>query len=955
MTRPWNRSDYEAAMRPRQVRLPVLSAGLVLLPFLILVASACGSLPSTRSLNPYLVRAEASTQAVEYPAEQGFDGDTNTRWSSEFADSQWIVAGFDREVEVETIAIRWETARARDFAVDVMGADGAWREVVVRVERPEHVLGDELGLPAPTRTRAIRIRCGTRATQWGHSIWEVTVIGRAEGDPPSPSLVGWQRPPTPEEAAAMEISDRLLREAAADPRTSAWMNDDAFLDLIQRRAFLYFWHASDPSTGLTLDRASNYRRNEKRRSASVAAVGFALASYPIAVERGWVARPEALERTIATLRTFADGPVRNVDGFFPHFVDWRTGQDMPGTEISTIDSLLFLCGALVATEYWGDSRVRDLTHRIHARMQWHRARLPSGFISMGQDSPGHYMPHQWGGAENEGILLVLASLGHPTRPEPLTAWERMSRPVGEYAGHRFLAGPWGYPSIFRYQYPNLFLDFRGRVDAQGFDHGENLVRATLAMRDYCIEQSETYPASFGPDLWGLGAADGLENRYIIHGFPPGNPPVEGTVVVYAIAGSLPHLPAHAIRALRAIYDGHREAWGKYGFTDALNPGEQFVTEDVIGIDQGTIVLGIENHRSGMPWRLFERSAPIRAALERIGWTADAAAREAVRPVALHGATGWTFRPGDGPFQGERPASGAAPILVPDRIAIEGAGSPRIGWYHHAVTLDASRLRAWEAGGRPITFRLGGIAEGDAVYVNGTRIGSTPREPGSERAFRSYAILPGTLKPGSNLVAIRVEATGPRGGIWAAPVEMGPHPEPLAWAFLAPSTPVPDQLLAGIERLPLDLATLEADRMGAWEGERAVIGIERAGRGGAEGAVRVRYDVTVPGSHGGLWLKPGGIDAGRVIGAIVRIAGEGGRGGFGRTARVTLKSARSARWVDLGPVLDRPRAYFLPLAALNGHGEWGGELREFTVHWTHTDADVKKGAVRIEAVELLLRP
>ncbi len=933
------------------------SRGAFLLGLLSFFAVSCGGGVRTQVLNSYLVRASASTASLEFPAEYAFDGDTNTRWSSEFADSQWIAASFDREVSVETIALRWETARSRDFAVDLEVAEGAWEEVADRLDRPDRDLVDVLVLATPRGARGLRIRCKRRATEWGNSLWEVTVMGTASGEPPEPNLVGWQKPLTPEEQREMEVGVRLLAAAAADPLSSAGMSDEAFLDLVQKRAFDFFWHESDEKTGLTLDRVFNFAAGDRREVASVASVGFALAGYPIGVERGWVTRDSALARTLATLRNFADGPIRNVDGFFPHFVHRRDGRDMPGTEISTIDSLLFLCGALVASEYFQDEEVTRLVERIHKRMEWHRARLPSGFISMGQDTPGHYMPYEWGSADNEGILLILASLGHPTRPEPVSAWEKMQRPVGEYAGHRFVAGPWGYPSIFRYQYPNLFVDFRGLVDEHGLDHGENLTRATLAMRDYCIAMSETFPASFGPDMWGLGAADGLENRYIIHGFPPGHPPVEGTVVVYGIAGSLAHLPAHGIRALRAIYDGHREAWGRYGFTDALNPGEKFVTQDVIGIDQGTVLLGIENFRTGLPWRLFHAAPPIRAALARLGWDTVVGPRHPAGSMELHGSAGWKFRAGDGAFAStDLPEEGWRTVLVPDREAFGAGASPRIGWYRHSLVLDSERLSAWRRAaaarpGRAITFRSGGIADGDVVYVNGVKIGSTEVAPGSDRAYRCYVVAPEILRVGRNVVAVRVASVGSRGGIWAAPVALGPQPEPFAWGFLSAGAAVDTALLAGMKRQSAaDLGSPDGTRLGAWEAKRAVIKLEAL----SGGRLRVRYDVSVPGSFGGFWTKPTGVDASAIAGVLVTIAGEGGAGDFSPVVHLDLKTASAGYAVDLGPISSRPRTLFVPRSAFSGRAPWEGSLTELTMHWNHADARVPRGSVVISNLEIVLR-
>jgi hypothetical protein len=725
-------------------------------------------------LKPFIVRAAASSsrQAGREP-ELAFDGNRSTRWESVFQDGEWIEAHFDRPVRISQLRILWETARAADVRIHLLNTHSNWVEAGQKAETIR--LDDEFAFAEPVPVLALRIECKRRATEWGNSIYEVDVTGATEGTPPTNSLLAREGPSTPWQQSERVAAERLLEQASADPRTSEGMTDAAFLDLIARRAFDYFWYETDPTNGLTKDRARNLMSSEECTVASVAAVGFALTAYAIGVENGWVARDEALTRVRSTLRTFAHGPIRHLNGFFPHFVDLFSAADSPGTEVSTIDTTLFLAGMIVAEEYFADEEVRNLSREIFERVDWNWARNGHPrFVSMGVDANGQFIGAAWG-STTEGILLYLLALGSPTHPLPVDSWRAIDRHTGDYAGYTFIIEH-GFQSMFRFQYPALWYDFRGRTDPSGADYFENGTLAALAMREYCVQEAPRFPGSYGVDLWGLGAADGPGDRYMIYGFPPGDPysPTDGTVVPYAIAGSVPFLPRHAIRALRKLYNEHHEIWGKYGFADSINIGQDFVARDVIGIDQGTVLLGIENHRSQFVWKQFMKSAWIQKSTAAIGWTTRRRSTDPDGPVDLARDFDWRLAAGDGNLSAPELDDRAwKTVVVPEyweNAAAEFAGFDGVGWYRVTFTLDAERLAAWNVSGRPLALTLGGVADADVAYVNGIQVGATPA---GSRA-RRYRLPDDCVKAGRNVVAIQVTDTGGAGGIWRTPVELGPE-------------------------------------------------------------------------------------------------------------------------------------------------------------------------------------
>lgn len=341
-----------------------------------------------RALTPFVVKAEASSlERSRFVAEHAFDGNRFTRWDSAASDKEFVVAYFDRPVVISSITVRWERARSAKYAILALNPDEQWIEFA-RCENPTGLVDSFDVLPAATAT-AIRISCERRATHWGNSIYEVEMMGYAQGQPPSSNLIGYFPPSDdPWERRERRIATRLVAEVAKDPPNSADLSDDALLDLIQCRAFAYFWYETNPTNGLTRDRGANFDTSEDNDIASVAAVGFALSAYPIGVERGWISHSAARERTVITLRTFANGGVRHLHGFFPHFLNIHTGEILPDTEISTIDTALFLAGMITAMEYFRDSEISALGQRMFERVDWRKA----------AEGHPHFMHHGWDGA-----------------------------------------------------------------------------------------------------------------------------------------------------------------------------------------------------------------------------------------------------------------------------------------------------------------------------------------------------------------------------------------------------------------------------------------------------------------------------------------------------------------------------------------------------------------------------
>ncbi len=208
-------------------------------------------------------------------------------------------------------------------------------------------------------------------------------------------------------------------------------------------------------------------------------------------------------------------------------------------------------------------------------------------------------------------MLNLLGIGSKTHPMPVSSWDAFARPVNSYKQFQFV----GPPPLFIHQYSHIFVDFKDEKDKY-MDYYYNSVQATLANRQWCIDNMNR-SKSYGPNSWGLTACDGPDG-YRAYGAPNGDN--DGTVAPTAAIGSIVFTPEASIKLMKYLYTTHKDRiWGKYGFVDSFNWDRDWVSSKYIGIDEGPIVLMIENYRTGLIWRYFMQNDNIKKALELCGF------------------------------------------------------------------------------------------------------------------------------------------------------------------------------------------------------------------------------------------------------------------------------------------------------------------------------------------------
>jgi hypothetical protein len=397
-------------------------------------------------------------------------------------------------------------------------------------------------------------------------------------------------------------------------------DDELFLDDLEHRSFQYFWDQADPQTGLVPDRArmdGSPLDENHHNVASIAATGFGLTGLCIAVERGWIDRNAARERTRNTLRFFANQAFHK-QGWFYHWLDAKTGERRWQSEISSIDTALLLAGVLTARQYFREDKdITSLATKIYQRVdfRWMLNGHPQ-LLSHGWKPETGFLKPRWDTYSEDTILYLLA-IGSPTHPISPSSWYALWRDRYRYEGHAYFTTI-GVP-LFMHQYAHAWIDFRHRRESKGdgIDYFENSIQATLAHRAFCINLAHEFPA-FGPNIWGITASDSAKG-YLAWGGPPRDPDIDGTVVPSAAGGSLMFTPKLSVAALRAMRQKYGERiYGKYGFVDAFNPNTGWVDTDVIGINTGMVLLSAENARTGKVWTWFMRNPEMPRAMQLVG-------------------------------------------------------------------------------------------------------------------------------------------------------------------------------------------------------------------------------------------------------------------------------------------------------------------------------------------------
>ncbi len=409
------------------------------------------------------------------------------------------------------------------------------------------------------------------------------------------------------------------------------------IDRLQHAAFEYFLQHTNPHNGLVAD-------NSRAASpSSIAAVGFALSAYAVGAERGWIERADAVRRILTVLRFFwnsdQSGSPESTGyrGFYFHFLEMASGERAWQSELSGIDTTFLIAGMLAAAAYFDaaeapEVELRRLADALYRRVDWRWTQSEGGAVAQGWRPECGFLHYGWEGY-SESLLLYALGLGSPTHPltaSSFDSWTMTYQWENLYGHDLLLAGP-----LFIHQFSHAWIDFRGIRDRfmreKDCDYFENSRRATYVQREYAIRNPGGF-AGYSRDRWGISAGDGpsvepqlVAGRhqaffgYAARGVPYG--PDDGTLAGPATLASLVFAPEIALPAVQSLLSLHPDgrAVRASGFNATASAPAGWISEGEYGLDQGLIVLMVENFRTGLPWRLGRGISWLRLGLQRAGF------------------------------------------------------------------------------------------------------------------------------------------------------------------------------------------------------------------------------------------------------------------------------------------------------------------------------------------------
>jgi hypothetical protein len=415
---------------------------------------------------------------------------------------------------------------------------------------------------------------------------------------------------------------------------------------LKKRTFDYFWNAVDTNLQ-TLDRYPT------KTFSSIAATGFGLSSYLVGIENNYISRQQGADRVLQTLRILLNLPqgpdssgISGYKGFFYHFLTLDKADRFKQVELSSIDTGLLMAGILSCMSYFdandpSESEIRRLADQLYRRVDWNWMMKPNGIMSMGWHPEKGFIESEWAGY-NEAMILLVMAMGSPTFPIPQESWSKWcaSYPVDTFYGYKNVQ----FDPLFGHQYSHTWIDFRGIRDsfmrAHNDDYFENSRKATLSNKAYCVDNPMEWKG-YHENQWGLTACDGPVNNkmkvdgverqfydYRARGAASFQIVDDGTIAPTAAGGSFPFTPEDSEACIKYMWETHYpNLIGEYGFKDAFNltyKDEKYpygwFDIDYLGIDQGPILLQIQNHETELIWNIMKKNPYIIAGLKKAGFT-----------------------------------------------------------------------------------------------------------------------------------------------------------------------------------------------------------------------------------------------------------------------------------------------------------------------------------------------
>ncbi len=429
------------------------------------------------------------------------------------------------------------------------------------------------------------------------------------------------------------------------------LSDSALLDVVQRQTFRYFWDFAHPVSGLARERDNTVKAeyywdyiNEAEgepnfskdtfgpEACAIGGTGFGILSTIVAVQRRWIGRDTALHHLVRIVDFLTKADCYH--GIYPHFINGATGKTIPfgrlddGADI--VETSYLLMGLLCARQYFNGDTPLEIYFRNRVTQMWSDAdwswhgkgdKRLYWHWSPNNDFNMNFPVYGW----DEALITYVLAASSPTHGISKELYESCWvnsaswRNGKSYYGIRLPLGNFDYGGpLFFEQYTFMGVDPNGLKDDHDIDYAEQTRNHTLINRAYCIENPKKFKG-YGENCWGLTAGDSYKG-YVAH-CPQDD---RGVIQPTAALSSFPYTPEYSMQALRHFYyDLGDKIWGPYGFADGFSESKNWYAKTHLAIDQGPIIVMIENYRSRLIWDLFMQIPDVLNGLQKLGFTTPA--------------------------------------------------------------------------------------------------------------------------------------------------------------------------------------------------------------------------------------------------------------------------------------------------------------------------------------------
>lgn len=402
------------------------------------------------------------------------------------------------------------------------------------------------------------------------------------------------------------------------------ISDDALLTLVQQQTFKYFWDFAHPVSGLARE------RNTSGETVTTGGSGFGIMTIPVAINRSFITRAQGLAR-MQTIVGFLKNTAQKFHGAFPHWLNGTTGVVIPfsvkddGADL--VETAYLMQGLICARQFFNGADATETTLRndintIFNGVEWSWFRKGSENVLYWHWSPLYNWEMNvpirgW----NECLITYVMASSSTTYGIPRivydNGWAQNGSMVtnGTYYGLSLpLGGAYGGPLFFaHYSFlgidPNQLNDTYANYWTQNKNHA-------LINYNYCVANPQNN-FGYSNQCWGLTASD------IQNGYTASSPTNDvGTIAPTAALSSFPYTPTESMNALKFFYYKLGDKlWGNYGFVDAFSLRDIWFASSTLAIDQGPIIIMIENYRTGLLWNLFTSAPEIKDGMRNLGFTA----------------------------------------------------------------------------------------------------------------------------------------------------------------------------------------------------------------------------------------------------------------------------------------------------------------------------------------------